>query len=224
MTISSTDAISGERRLAVSALQRRAIGIVGRGDQALVFASRSSSPSGRCRRETAGSTSGTAAHRRDRRLGRRERAVGRRAPRSRRLPPPTALLVMPVVVLDRELAVHHRHAPVAPAAEPLGDLPAVAEIAHRVAELQRVGAVEPGVAGRAGRGQHALADAVDNCFCSSCVETANSSTRTPGRPSGVSLRRQHALDRRLAAAADHRGGEAGHASRPPAAPSARSAP
>ena len=37
-----------------------------------------------------------------------------------------------------ELSVHHRHAPVPAGAEPLGDLPAVAEETNCIAELELV--------------------------------------------------------------------------------------
>ena len=63
-------------------------------------------------------------------------------------------------LLADELAVHHRDAPEAPAADQLRHLPAVAEEAERGAELQLLLAFEPGEAGRARARQHALADAV----------------------------------------------------------------
>ena len=126
----------------------------------------------------------------------------------------------------QEFAVHHRDAPETPAAEPLGDLPAVAEIAQRRAELERVARrIEAGEAGAAGAGQHALADAVLQLLLQLVGrDIAKISTRTPGRPSGVSLGRR-ARDRcRLAAAADDRGGEAGHRHRRLRAPNLRLAP
>ena len=53
MTISSTEPTSGVSALSTRALQRRAIGVVGRGGAAPCISSRPSSRSARCRRETA---------------------------------------------------------------------------------------------------------------------------------------------------------------------------
>ena len=65
-------------------------------------------------------------------------------------------------VLAEELAVHHRHPPVAPAVELLAGLVAVAEEAEQPADLDRLLAgQEPVEAGGGGAGHHALADAVD---------------------------------------------------------------
>ena len=63
-------------------------------------------------------------------------------------------------LLDDELAVHDGHAPEALLAEPLGGLEAVAEEARTLAEADALVGFDAGVAGRAGAGQHALADAV----------------------------------------------------------------
>ena len=65
-------------------------------------------------------------------------------------------------VLAQELAVHHRHPPVAPAVELLARLVAVAEEAESPADLHRLlGRREPVEAGRGRAGHDALADAVD---------------------------------------------------------------
>ena len=58
--------------------------------------------------------------------------------------------------LADELAVHHRNAPVMAAVEALGNLPAVAEIAQRIAEPQGFRAVEARIACGPGTGEHAL--------------------------------------------------------------------
>ena len=120
----------GRRARFDAAVQGRAIGVVGGGASAPCTSSRPSSPERTMPPGNGMITSGTRGDRRDGGLGCRERASARSRPMIRRLPPPTASLVRPVVVLADELAVHHRDAPVAPAAERLRDLPAVAEIAH----------------------------------------------------------------------------------------------
>ena len=75
--------------------------------------------------------------------------------------PPATPLTVPNDLLAKEFAVHHRDAPVAPAADPLGDLPAVAEIAELAADADRLLADRQAVVARGGRaGHHALADAV----------------------------------------------------------------
>ena len=66
------------------------------------------------------------------------RVLAALAPMTMRLPPPTALLVRVGGRFADELSVHHRHAPVPAGAEPLGDLPAVAEETDRRAELELV--------------------------------------------------------------------------------------
>src|SRR6185295_6173787 len=63
------------------------------------------------------------------------------------------------LILAEEFAVHHRNAPIAPLADLLGDLEAVAEVAQLAAELQMLCRLEAGEAGRAHGGQHALSDA-----------------------------------------------------------------
>src|SRR6266700_1637600 len=55
-----------------------------------------------------------------------------------------------------ELAVHDRQAPVTSFPQSLGDLPAVAEIAQGIAELERLLACKPRVTGGSGAGEHAL--------------------------------------------------------------------
>ena len=59
-----------------------------------------------------------------------------------------------------KFAVHDRHTPIVFAAKALGDLPAVPEEPQRAAELERLFALEPGVAGGARGREHALPDAV----------------------------------------------------------------
>ncbi len=112
--------------------------------------------------------------------------------------------------LADEFALHHRHAPVALAADDLGNLMPVAEVAHVGAQLDRRAAVHPGVAGRTGAGEHAHADAVDEPLLQVArreAEQQHAHARTPVRRL---VGRKLAVDARLAAAADHRGGEPGH--------------
>src|SRR5262249_62157162 len=62
--------------------------------------------------------------------------------------------------LANELAVHDRYAPIVLASEALGNLPAVAEEAQCIAELERLLARKSRIAGGAGRSDHALPDPV----------------------------------------------------------------
>ncbi len=92
--------------------------------------------------------------------------------------------------LAQELAVHHRNAPEMLAAEPLGDLPAVAEIAQRIAEPQLICvAVEARIAGGARAGQHALADAV--------LQAASAVRRSRPRTAARARRADRPASRRL---------------------------
>src|ERR687886_1867331 len=63
-------------------------------------------------------------------------------------------------LLDQELPLHHRHAPVAASVEHLAGLVAVAEEAQLTADVDGVRSVEPVEAGRRRTGEHALADAL----------------------------------------------------------------
>src|SRR5262249_39840352 len=96
------------------------------------------------------------------------------------------------------------------AAEAFGDLPAVAEIAQGVAELERLARVEPGVAGGAGAGQDALADAALQLL----LQLAGGHGEEEYAHAWTSVRRlprqELAIAGGLAAAADHRCGKAGH--------------
>ena len=209
MTISSTEAISGPRALVDRALQGRAIGVVGRSARALVFRADFRARARDAARKRHDDVADRA-HRLDRRLRRREGLRRARAHDDEIAAADRALGEIGSRFAD-ELSVHHRHAPVAAGPEPLGDLPAVAEKADRRAELELVLArLESGVTGRARAGQHALPDAV-----------LQLSLQLRGRdrehehahawPSVQRLSRRHdPLEARLAAAPDHRGGEAGH--------------
>src|SRR5262249_60633059 len=77
-----------------------------------------------------------------------------------RLAAAARVLGQPRYRLAHEFPVHPRHAPIALAAETLGDLPAVAEETQRIAKLEHLLAVQASVAGRAGSGQHALPNPV----------------------------------------------------------------
>src|SRR3954464_9252606 len=67
----------------------------------------------------------------------------------------------PEALLDEELALHHRDAPVPPTAEHLAPLPAVAEVPQETPDGHLVAAAQA-VEARGGRaGEHGLADALD---------------------------------------------------------------
>src|SRR5208282_2751355 len=106
-------------------------------------------------------------------------------------------------------SVHHRHAPVPAGAEPLGDLPAVAEETDRRAELELVFArVDSRVTRRAWTGEHALADTVLQLSLQ-LGGRDREHEHAHARPSVRRFsRRQDALEAGLAAARDHRGCEA----------------
>jgi hypothetical protein len=111
-------------------------------------------------------------------------------------------------LLHEELALHDRHAPVALTLEHLAGLIAVAEVAHLPAHVDRVLGLDAVEAGRGRRGQHALPDALDQPLADALLVHGEEQHAHAGAP----VRRlvEHALDRRLALAADHRGGEARH--------------
>ncbi len=111
--------------------------------------------------------------------------------------------------LADELPVHHRDAPEMAAADALRDLPAVAEVAQPVTELEGFGSVEPGVTGRAGAGEHALSDPVEQLL----LQLAGRSGAKQNAHAGTAIRRclliKVAVDARLDAAGDDGGGEPG---------------
>ena len=112
--------------------------------------------------------------------------------------------------LAEKLAVHHRNPPEMPAAQLLGNLPAVAEIAQRRTELQLERPLEAGETGAAGRCQHALPDPVQQLLLQ-LVRADRKDHHAAARPTvGRRGWRQFDVDRRLAAAADDRSGEARH--------------
>ena len=132
----------------------------------------------------------------------------RSLPRMRTLPPPTASVTTPVGLLDDELAVHHRHAPIAALAEALGGLEAVAEEARALAEPDPLLGVDAGVAGRAGARQHALADAVLELGRERIGREAEQQHAHARAPVGRLLGLQLAVDADLGAAADDGGAKA----------------
>ena len=117
-------------------------------------------------------------------------------------------------VLDQELAVHHRHSPVAAAGDHLALLEAVAEeaelLAERIAVSGRRQAVEAG--GRRA-GHHALADAVGEPPWPGRRGEAEQQHADPRAAVGRLLGSELALDARLGVAGDHRGGVSRSASR-----------
>ena len=105
-------------------------------------------------------------------------AASRSSPCRIELPPPTPLST-PSVLLDQELAVHHRDAPVAAAADELALLKPVAEVADVLAQRDPLFAGrQPVVHGRGGTGHQALAGAVGHRL----GQRLRSKSRTPGRP------------------------------------------
>ena len=122
--------------------------LVGRRDHALVLAA----DLGTRTHNTAGERQDGARHVIDRGNGcfRRSQCLGvvrQAATNCRRPLPPWSCRSKP----HREFAVHHRNPPEMPAAEFFGDLPAIAEIAQRRAELQLRRPIEAGETGAAGR-------------------------------------------------------------------------
>ena len=96
-------------------------------------------------------------------------------------------LCTPGGVLDQELAVHDRNAPVAPAGQPLAALEAVAEVAQRPAHGGRGVAVQARRSRRCRRRSARTGrPAPRAAWPGPCSPIANSSTAIPGRPSGVS--------------------------------------
>src|SRR5262249_40298592 len=116
-------------------------------------------------------------------------------------------------VVAQELAVHHGNAPVAAPVEALADLVAVAEVAQGAAELQRRALAQAGKAGGAGAGEHALADAVAQLLLQVLGRHAEDEDGDARAAVGSFGSIERALDASLAAAGDHRGGEAGEALR-----------
>ena len=109
-------------------------------------------------------------------------------------------------VLAEELAVHHRHPPVAPPVELLAGLVAVPEEAEEAPDLHRLLAGnEPVEAGRGRARHHALADAVDQRLAErGGVEPEEQEAHS--RPTvGRLTVRQIGLDADLGVATDHGG-------------------
>src|SRR6266581_408038 len=191
-----------------AAAQGRAVGIVGRCRQGLVFRT----DLGARAHHAAGEGHDhafDAAHRGDRRLGGGQGRIGRfgedqEVAAADGLDHGRALLA-------EKLTVHDRYAPVTTAADQLGDLVTVAEIAQRLAERQRLAAADAGECGRRGTGQDALADAPLELLGQLLGRHREQQQGDAGTAVRRFLGRQFALDSSLAAAGDHRGGEAGGA-------------
>jgi hypothetical protein len=98
-------------------------------------------------------------------------------------------------------------------AEALRDLPAVAEIAQRIAEPEAFLAGKPRIAGRAGTGEDALGDARRELLLQLAGRDGEQQHAHAGTAVGRCACVERAIDAGLAAAADHRGGEAGHRDR-----------
>ena len=128
----------------------------------------------------------------------------------RRLPPPTAFLVSRCRRLAQEFAVHDRNAPEVPVAELLRYLPAIAEIADRIADRQSVGAVEIGETGGSGRCQDALADAVDELGLQRVGRHGKNEDANAGAPVRRAFARAFAINTRFGAAADNGGRKSRH--------------
>ncbi len=111
----------------------------------------------------------------------------------------------------QELALHHRNAPVALPGDHLAGLKAVTEVAQRLSQRRRLlGPGKPVEACGRGARHHALTDALDDALADALAVHREQQHGDP-RPAVRGLvRGERALDRRLALAADDRGGEAGH--------------
>src|ERR1019366_9866973 len=112
--------------------------------------------------------------------------------------------------LAQELAVHDRDAPKMAGAEFLRNLPAIGEIADRIANRQSVGAIEIGETGGAGRGQDALAHAAHELSLQSTGRHGKNENTDAGAPVRRAAPRPLAIYARLGAAADHGGGISRH--------------
>src|SRR5690606_14216766 len=114
------------------------------------------------------------------------------------------------VLLAEELAVHHRHAPVAPAADELRRLEAVAEVAEVAAERNARLTFHAAEHGGGGAGEDALADPRLDALREILLRHAEEQHRHARAAVRRFLGSERALDAGLEAAADHRGGEARH--------------
>ena len=186
--------------------QRGAERIVGAGHQRRVLAAHLGAGAHHAARERHDHV-GQRLHRGHRRLGRRQCRIG--VGRQQQQVAAAHALGDGGGFLGDEFAVHHRHTPVADAADHLAGLPAVAEETQVLAQRHRLAFADAGVHRRGGAGEHALTDALLDLlgeFLAAHREDQDRDARAAvGRLSGGDL----ALDAGLAAAGDHRGGEAG---------------
>ena len=198
-----------ERKLGVDrGFQRRAIGVVGRGDLALVFGAdlraRAHDPARERRDDALDLADGL-----DRALARGEHG-GMRFAEHEEIAAAHRLLGEAGGRLAQELAVHDRDAPEPPPAHHLRHLPAVAEEAQRRPELQLLLAIESGEAGRARARQHALTDPVAEL----ALELVGVHGEEENGDAGTAVQRlvggKRPLDAGFSPAGDHRSGEAGH--------------
>jgi hypothetical protein len=141
------------------------------------------------------------------RLGRRIRGPQRRDfcdAADQQVPAGDALDGAEAILAD-ELAVHHRHAPEPPAAQPFRSLEAVAKVAQTAADRDLLvpGTVgEPVVAGGRRASQHALSDAVRRSLGQSLAAEREQQHANAGAAVRRLVRRDGPLDRRLDVAGD----------------------
>jgi hypothetical protein len=114
----------------------------------------------------------------------------------------------PEALLDEELALHHRNAPVAASVEHLARLPAVTEVAQLAPHVGLLLGVQAVEAGSRRARQHGHADALDEPLAQP-FRVGGEQQHGDARAAVGGLRRvELALDPRLALAPDHRRGEA----------------
>src|SRR4051794_5280144 len=114
----------------------------------------------------------------------------------------------PEALLDEELALHHRDPPVAPAGQDLARLPAVAEEAQLAADVDLPLGVQAVEAGGGRAGEDRLAHALAQPLGEPVGVRREQQRGDAGAPVRRLTRLEHALDRGLALASDHRCREA----------------
>ncbi len=125
-------------------------------------------------------------------------------------------------LLDEELPVHHRDAPVSTPGERLARLILVAEVPQLPADVHAFGGLRQTVETRGGRaGQDRLPDSLDETVRQTVSVEAEQQHAHAGPPIGGCVRPQLRLDSRLDLASDHRRREPGHRLRARPSPARR---
>ncbi len=188
--------------------------MIGRGDEALVFAPHFRARAHDPAREGE-DDAGDGAHRRRRPL-RSPAGGGRIGAHDEQIAASHRLLGKPGFGLADELALHHGDAPESFSTETFGDLEAIAEIAERIAEPEPLCPrliCKPGKTGGRRGGEHALADPVLQLFLQFRGARSEQQHPHPGPSVRCCLGGKALIDPRLHPAGDDRGGEAGEALR-----------